>query len=415
VSETIDLGASTSHIRRITLVLFLAALAAGFAEFGATTSLNDVARHFGHVTSSNTLQSVVGLSGSSLGLGLAAYRLSSLAALPLSSLADRWGRTKVLRRTLITGLLITALAALSPNYWFFVLCFAVARPLLSVANTLIQIITVELASTRLRVQRIAFMAAGLGIGSGLSAVVHGLVRGTDSFRWLFALALVPVLTIVPLLRAVPEPPTRSSDDRRAHLGVVPREAWERLSVVSVGAFVIGVISGPAGGFTFVYSEGILKMRPSSVSLVVVTSGAAGLLGLFASRRFARTLGRRWTVGAGVVATAIASTYAYSGGKTSFIVGYILCVGAGGLLSPAMTALCTEIFAHRFRATAAGWITIAGVLGAIVGLGVFGWIGDAVHTSVMNGLRVPALVTFLPLVPAMSLLARVPESKGMQLE
>jgi MFS family permease len=81
----------------------------------------------------------------------------------------------------------------------------------------------------------------------------------------------------------------------------------------------------------------------------------------------------------------------------------------------MTALCTEIFAHRFRATAAGWITIAGVLGAIVGLGVFGWIGDAVHTSVMNGLRVPALVTFLPLVPAMSLLARVPESKGMQLE
>jgi len=65
----------------VMLILFLATLAAGFAEFGATTSLNDVARHFGHFTQSNTIQSVVGLSGSALGLGLAAYRLSSLAAL----------------------------------------------------------------------------------------------------------------------------------------------------------------------------------------------------------------------------------------------------------------------------------------------------------------------------------------------
>ena len=81
-------------------ILFLATLTAGFAEFGATTSLNDVARHFGHLTQSNTIQSVVGLSGSALGLGLAAYRLSSLAALPLASLADRWGRVRVLRATL---------------------------------------------------------------------------------------------------------------------------------------------------------------------------------------------------------------------------------------------------------------------------------------------------------------------------
>ncbi len=406
-----DVALST---RRITTVLFLGALAAGFAEFGATTSLNDVAHHFGHLAASNTLRSVVGLSGSSLGLGLAAYRVSSLGALPLASLADRWGRTRVLRRTLVLGLLVTAVAALSPSYWFFVACFALARPLLSVANTLIQIITVELANTSVRVQRIAIMAAGLGIGSGLSALVHGAVRGPDSFRWLFALALVPVVAIVPLLRSIPEPPTRASEVRLAHLGLVPRDARGRLAVVAAVAFLIGVVTGPAGGFTFVYSEGILKMRPASVSLVVVLSGVAGLVGLFASRRFARTLGRRWTVAGGVVLTSAASIYAYSGGKTSFALGYVLGVGAGGLLSPAMTALSTEIFAHRFRATAAGWITVAGVLGAILGLGVFGWIGDAVHTSSVTGLRVPALATFVPLLPLLLLLALVPESKAFEL-
>jgi AAHS family benzoate transporter-like MFS transporter len=395
-------------------ILFLATLAAGFAEFGATTSLNDVARHFGHFTQSNTIQSVVGLSGSALGLGLAAYRLSSLAALPLASLADRWGRTRVLRVTLLWGLLVTALAALSPSYWIFVLCFALARPLLSVANTLVQIITVELASVRLRIQRIAIMAAGLGIGSGLSAVVHGIIRGPDSFRWLFAIALVPVVLVVPLVNRIPEPVTKSPETPFAHLSVIARDAWSHLGVVCSLAFVIGVITGPAGGFTFVYAEGILKMRPSSVSEVVVVSGVAGLIGLIASRRFSRTLGRRWTVALGVVMTALASTLAYGGGKTPFIIGYILGVGAGGLLSPAVTAVSTEIFAHRYRATATGWITVAGVLGAIAGLGLFGWVGDTVHTSSSTGLRVAALVTFLPLLPALFLLARLPESRAMEL-
>jgi MFS family permease len=151
-----------------------------------------------------------------------------------------------------------------------------------------------------------------------------------------------------------------------------------------------------------------------VSAVVVLSGVAGLLGLVASRRFARTLGRRVTLAIGVTATALASTFAYGGGKPAFVLGYILGVGAGGLLAPAMTAISTEIFAHRFRATAAGWITIAGVLGAIGGLGLFGWVGDAVHTTSGSELRVAALVTFLPLLPALTLLRRLPESRLMEL-
>jgi len=257
------------------------------------------------------------------------------------------------------------------------------------------------------------MAAGLGIGSGLSAVVHGLVRGPDSFRWLFALALVPVLLVVPLLHTIPEPAKKSGETPLAHLGIVPRDARSRLAIVCSLAFVIGVITGPAGGFTFVYAEGILKMRPASVSEVVVVSGVAGLVGLFASRRFSRTLGRRWTVAIGTVMTALASTFAYGGGKTPFIIGYILGVGAGGLLSPAVTAISTEIFAHRFRATAAAgspWRVCSGDRG----LGLFGWVGDAARTSSSTGLRVAALTTFLPFLPALFLLVRLPESRAMEL-
>ena len=55
-----------------------------------------------------------------------------------------------------------------------------------------------------------------------------------------------------------------------------------------------------------------------------------------------------------------------------------------------------------------------LIGAIAGLGLFGWVGDSVHTSSSSGLRVAALVTFLPLLPALFLLIRLPESRAMEL-
>ena len=398
----------------MTVVLFLIALVAGFAQFGAISSLNDVAKHFGHFSSTKTLQSVVGLSGSKLGLGLAALRLASLGALPLASLADRWGRTKVLQRTIVLGLIATAAAALSPSYWVFVLCFAFARPLLSAGSTLVQVITVELSSTKRRINRLVIMAAGAGIGAGLSAILHSLIRGPDSFRWLFSLALLPVFFLVPLVRVIPEPLQRASDAPLARLGAVPRVQRSRLGVISIVAFTVGLITGPANGFTFVYGEGILKMSPGEVATVVTLSAVTGLAGLLMSQSLAKSVGRRWTVAIGVVATAITATYAYSGGRTAFIIGYMIGITAGGLLSPALSAISVEIFTHEVRATAAGWIVVFGVVGAVAGLVIFGWVGDAVHTSSTSALRLPALVTFLPFLPALLLLRLVPESSQMAL-
>lgn len=399
---------------RVTLVLFLVAMVAGFGQFGAVASLNDVAKHFGHVTASGSLQSAIGLSGSVLGLGLATLRVASLAALPLASLADRWGRTRILQRTLTLGLVGTALASLSPSYWFFVMCFAFARPLLSAASTLVLVITVELSSMNKRIHRLVIMAAGAGCGAGLSAVLHGVIRGPNSFRWLFALTLVPVFVVVPMLHSVPEPTHHSDDVPLAHLGAVPRRLRGRLGIVATVAFSVGLVTGPANGFAFVYGEGILKISPHVVAVVVASSALTGLGGLLLSRRLARTLGRRWTVAIGVVASAVTSTFAYSGGRFNFTFGYLIGVAAAGLLAPAASALSTEIFPHTFRATAAGWVVLAGVLGAIVGLGLFGWVGDAVHAARVSSLRVPAMVTFLPMLPTLLLLRRLPESNQMEL-
>ncbi len=77
----------------------------------------------------------------------------------------------------------------------------------------------------------------------------------------------------------------------------------------------------------------------------------------------------------------------------------------------MTVISTEIFAHRFRATAAGWITVVGVLRAVVGLALFDYVSDVVHASRSTGLRLPTEVTFLP---RLLLRVRLPESRDMEL-
>lgn len=398
---------------RVTWALALLALFAGFAQFGAVASLADVAKHFGHVTRSTSLSSQVGLSGSVLGLGLAILRVASLGALPLASLADRLGRIRLVRRTLWLGLAITAAAALSPNYWIFVACFALGRPLLSTASTLLQVMTVELSSTRRRVARLAFVAAGAGAGAGLSAILHGAIRSSGSFRWLFALAIVPVVAVGALLRLVPEPPTRDTS-LLARLGAVPREFRGDLWRVATVVGVLGMIGGPANGFVFVYGESVLHITPSKVAFMVTCAAVTGLVGLILSRWLAQRWGRRTTVALGLVASGLTASLAYGGGKVTFVVGYLLGVAAAGLVTPVLTALGTEIFPHHVRATAAGWLVVAGVVGATAGLGLFGWVGDALHAAGTSALRWPAIITFLPLLWTAGLLRALPESSDVEL-
>jgi MFS family permease len=169
----------------------LLAMASGFGQFGAVSALGSVAHTFGHPSSGATFADEAGLSGTLLGVGLAVLRLASLGGLPLAGLADRFGRRAVLLGTCAIGLCITVLAAASPSYWWFVAIFALGRPFLSATNGVASVSAAEQTATVERTKAIALVAAGYGVGAGLTAVLHGLAAGVLGFRGLFSLAVIP--------------------------------------------------------------------------------------------------------------------------------------------------------------------------------------------------------------------------------
>ena len=290
---------------RAVVAVAIMALAAGFGQFGVVAALGDVSTQLGHVAPGGSIADKVGLSGTSLGVGLAIIRLASLASLPLIGIADRLGRRRVILAVTITGLALTVAAAGSPGYWWFVAIFAFGRPLLSATNALAEVMAAEETASSDRAAAIALIAAGYALGAGLAAIVHSLASGTLGFRGIFALAVVP-LVVVFAVRGWVEEPSRfmvaeaAADHPTPVLGAVGPRFRKRLVVLILVTFAVSVITGPANSFIFLYAQDVVHQPGWVTALMVAAAGVVGLPALLAGRWLADHVGRRPTCSAAMV-------------------------------------------------------------------------------------------------------------------
>jgi MFS family permease len=400
---------------RTIVAIAITALASGFGQFGVVAALGDVSTQLGHVAHGASIADKVGLSGTELGVGLAIIRLASLGSLPLIGMADRFGRRRVILAVTFSGLGLTVLSGASPGYWWFVAIFALGRPLLSATNALAEVMSAEETAARDRAAAVAFVAAGYAVGAGASAIIHSLAAGALGFRGICALTVVP-LVLVYLIRDQVEEPSRfmvaeaAADHPTPVIGAVGPRFRKRVLYLSLIAFAIAIVTGPANSFVFLYAQDVVHQPGYWTALMVVIAGAAGLCGLLAGRYMADTVGRRPTGTLALVGAALAATLAYSGSSLALIVGYTLGVLSGSLLAPAVGALLAELFPTSVRASVTAWWITSGVLGAVVGLIVFGTVAD-----VGNRFAEAAAITFLPMTLAGALFWLVPETRGKEPE
>ncbi|HUG84050.1 MAG TPA: MFS transporter [Euzebya sp.] len=393
---------------------------AGFSQFAATAALPDIAAGFGERTpgAQASLAQQVGLSGTTLGLGLGVIRLASIAALPMSRLADRHGRRRVMLFTTSLALLLTALAAGAPSFWLFVTILAVSRPLMSATNGVAGVIAAEEVRSRDRSKAIALITVGYGIGAGIPIILRGIAGflGTEiSFRTLFLLA-APLLLTVPLIGRVVREPDRATAVTRApaavvqRLGRVPHALRGRLLLLSTLTFFVGYLTGPVNTYLFVYAESVAGVAASTLLVVAPAAAAAGAAGLWVGVHLADRFGRIPTAMLTKFALAAVSILTYSAGAWGAVAGYVASLFIASSYAPAVGATTAEIFPTSMRATATGWLTLSSTIGAVLGLLVFGWVSE-----LADSFAVAAVVVSVPVAISMVGYRFLPETKGKELE
>jgi len=421
------------------LAMALASLATGFAQFAAIAALGDVAAAFGaEDRADGTLAGAAGLSFTTLGAGLAVVRLASLVGLPLASAADRLGRRRTLLAFLTAGLALTAAAATSQGFWWFVAAFALARPGLSAVNAIAGVVAAEESSTGQRSAAMALVTVGYGVGSGTVTLLRAGLGDLLGFRGLFVLALVPLVVLLPLLARVMREPPRFLDSLSPGTATPPPTTpppttappatvaaasfagrqlsapWRaglrrRTAVLATTTLTIALASSPATGLLFVYGEGVLGVEPIVVAVAVAGAAPLGAIGLLLGRWAADRFGRRIAAATAQVLIAAAVVTTYAGTVPALIGGYLVVLLAQSAYAPPTGALAAELFPTRVRATAAGWLTAAGVLGAVGGLVLFGVAADAAGHAGAG-----ALAVAVPAILAAGAFALVPETRGGEL-
>lgn len=396
-------------------ILAAAALsvASGYASFAVVAALGDVALAFGEPGPEETIAATAGLTATTVGVGLAVVRLAALGSLLLAGSADRLGRRRVILLCSAAGLGLTLAAAGAPGFWWVVAVLALARPALSATNAIAAVIAAEATGSADRAKALGLIAGSYALGAGLTSLVRLAIPAQLGFRGLFLTVLVPLVLVWLLGRVIREPDryrVLAHPEQRPRIGSVKTHLRGRLIVLSVITFAFGFVTGPINTNLFFYGENVLGVSSAFMFLLVAVGGVVGLAGLFAGRWMADRVGRRLGAGIALALVCAAGMLTYSGEVPALAAGYWLSLFAGGAFTPPAGSLDAELFPTSQRATAAGWITAANVLGAVAGLLLFGVLVDT-----FEAFSLAAALIGLPVVLAAGLYSRVPETRGREPE
>ncbi len=341
--------------QRVTLIWAgLAVVLAGFEGSILVLTLPAIATDFGASTSDLS------------GLG-SVLEVGALGALPLATLADRFGR----RRLIAVGVAGFSLANFASAYVptlaelallkLFAVCFEVL--VLAVTTALI----VEEAPSTHRGLAVSLLALLSAMGIGITVIAYPIIA--PHWRWLFVASGAGVLAAPLIWWLLPEGRTwQGVRHTGAAIRLLIQRPWLRRLLLLAGmTSLLNVLLEPAGLLYTVYASRLLRWTPTEISILVVVAGVAGavsyLLGGFLTDRY----GRRGPAIALTVATAMVTSLSFGTGSIGFFAGNVLWSAFASASTPVFGSWSGELFPTRARATAEAATSVAVAIGGIAGL------------------------------------------------
>ena len=334
--------------------------------------------------------------------------LGGLGALPLATLADRFGR----RRLIAVGVggfsVANFASAFAPSLEALALLRLVAVCFEVLVGGVATALIVEEAPAARRGQAVSVLAVLSGIGTGITVLAYPLVA--PHWRYLFVAGGVGLVAAPVIWRRLPEgrvwQGVRLSGSA---LRLLFAPAWRRrLIVIAATTALLAVLLEPAGLLFTLFASQVLHLSAVAISELIFASGVAGaasyLAGGFLSDRFGRRIPGTALTGA----TAVAASLSFATGTPGFVIGNVLWSSISSAATPVLGAWSAELFPTRARATAEAMASLAAAVGSVAGLQAVGLLSQSLSLGAALG------VTGVIALAGALLLLLLPETRGAPL-
>jgi putative MFS transporter len=365
------------------------------------------------------IQAGLKIAESHIGPMLSVIRLGYLLSLLMTPFADVFGRRRLLLYTVVGYTIFTGLIAIAPNERTFVAFEIIARAFAGAEAAIAMVIVAEEVDAAYRGWAIGLLSAVSSIGYGLAAIVFAFVN-TIPYGWrgMYAIALIPLVVVIPLRRVLPE---SARFEKEKLEGLKPVKIWEpvarlytaypRRLVMMLSISFLSNMGGNASGFLFPkFLQDAHHWSPANVSMLFFFGGALGIVGSIVAGRMSDRFGRRVMGTAFLFLAPLFTVWMYTASGWSIVPAWILGTFFDFAGSMILSAYSAELFPTSYRSTAGSALAIAGTTGGALGLffeGVLYNLTGSLSRSVCY------LTVFWMIAPA--ILWFFPETSGRELE
>ena len=327
--------------------------------------------------------------------GLTSVEAGSLGSFTLAGMAiggiyggwacDRFGRVKTVVWSIVLFSVGTAILGMTHSYWQFASTRFFASLGLGALYVACNTLMAEYVPTRYRTTVLGTLQAGWSVGYIVATLLAGWILPEHGWRWLFYVAIIPVILAVLMQRLVPEPQAwlaaRAERAQRSSAGV------QQTTPKPDGMFKL-IFSDPKASRMFLlwaltagflqfgyygvnnwmpsYLESELGMNFKSMTSYMVGTYAAMIFGKILAGVAADRLGRRSVFAFGALGTAVFLPVIVLFQSPDTILWMLVVFGfLYGSPYGVNATYMTESFEAKFRGSAVGGAYNIGRIGAAV--------------------------------------------------
>ena len=327
-------------------------------------------------------------------LGTAALLISAVGGWLAGTLADRFGRARILQITIIWFAFFTFLSGFTHSFTELLITRGLQGLGFGGEWAVGSVLMGETIRARHRGKAVGTVQGGWAIGWGMAAICYTVLfralPEATAWRAMFWIGILPALLVFYIRRNVPEPQV-FAETRKKVQAVHAGSSFLHIfapDVLKITVLTSIMAVGVQGGYyaittwlpTFLKTQRKLSVMNTGVYLFVVIVGS--FIGYIVSAYLADHLGRKKTLilyAVGSFVTVVAYTYLPISNSVMRILGFPLGFFASGAFSP-IGAFFTELFPSRLRGSGQGFSynfgrgigamfpTLVGFLSASVSLG-----------------------------------------------